>query len=170
MSNTTTSTADTAAENGGEESQQDQFLEDVHNFMKQRGYALFTFASLCILIFYISTPIPPAPSFGGHPFDLQALYKHVTDRGGLENVRYAHAQNKIPSLFIYFIYLLIFQVLKEKLWNSIVQLVELPPDCPNPAYTLRVLYLKYLYPTIKGTSNFYFKHKPNYTRKKLFIF
>eukprot|EP00026_Physarum_polycephalum_P007083 Phypoly_transcript_07137.p1 GENE.Phypoly_transcript_07137~~Phypoly_transcript_07137.p1 ORF type:complete len:538 (+),score=92.56 Phypoly_transcript_07137:80-1615(+) len=105
-SNTTTTSTDTTnTENGGgEEPQQDQFLKDLNNFMKQRG-----------------TPIPPAPSIGGHPFDLQALYKHVTDRGGLENV------------------------LKEKLWNSIVQLVELPTDCTNPAYTLRVLYLKYLY-------------------------
>ncbi len=93
----------------GEELQQDQFIKDLNSFMKQRGYAkaifINTFCStvihhtnhyklqihltvLCIIphVLVIRTPIPPAPSFGGRPFDLCALYKHVTDRGGLENV------------------------------------------------------------------------------------
>eukprot|EP01112_Ceratiomyxa_fruticulosa_P014137 TRINITY_DN4028_c0_g2_i1.p1 TRINITY_DN4028_c0_g2~~TRINITY_DN4028_c0_g2_i1.p1 ORF type:complete len:526 (-),score=113.87 TRINITY_DN4028_c0_g2_i1:182-1759(-) len=83
------------------------------------------------------TAITQLPKIGKKELDVYLLYKEVTQHGGLE------------------------KVIAGKLWKPIVAQFQFPSNVTNPAYTLRVNYLRYLYPYERKffsglEDNFYF--------------
>lgn len=70
----------------------------------------------------ISTPITRIPHLGHKEICLYTLYTEVTKRGGLQ------------------------EVIDKRYWKEISNVFEFPATCTNAGFTLRVQYLRFLYP------------------------
>eukprot|EP01080_Neovahlkampfia_damariscottae_P004894 gene4894-8488_t len=79
------------------------FLTELANFLKTRNKS-----------------ISRIPTLGHKELDLQALYKEVLSRGGVE------------------------EVIRNKQWHNVVKALQLPSTCTNAAFALRTHYIKYL--------------------------
>eukprot|EP00276_Gloeochaete_wittrockiana_P004766 CAMPEP_0184664394 /NCGR_PEP_ID=MMETSP0308-20130426/52644_1 /TAXON_ID=38269 /ORGANISM="Gloeochaete witrockiana, Strain SAG 46.84" /LENGTH=792 /DNA_ID=CAMNT_0027107773 /DNA_START=125 /DNA_END=2503 /DNA_ORIENTATION=- len=97
-----------------EEHDRKQFLEDLQALLWQRG-----------------TPLTRIPSVGHQQLDLYLLYRHVINRGGID------------------------EVVKSKLWKEIVGEFQLPASCTSASFSLRVHYQRFLEAFERA------KYKPN---------
>jgi len=68
------------------------------------------------------TPVSRIPQLGHKELDFHLLYKAVIARGGVE------------------------QVIRNRQWKEISTMFNFPSTCTNAGYTLRVTYLKFLFP------------------------
>ncbi|XP_044876249.1 AT-rich interactive domain-containing protein 3C isoform X2 [Mauremys mutica] len=82
-----------------------EFLDDLFGFMQKRG-----------------TPVNRIPIMAKQVLDLYALYRLVTEKGGLV------------------------EVINKKIWREITKGLNLPTSITSAAFTLRTQYMKYLYP------------------------
>lgn len=75
-----------------------------------------------MIFIIISITTTKVPRLGHKDVDLQLLFHEVTKRGGVA------------------------EVIQKKCWKDVASVFNFPPTCTNAGYTLRINYMKLLYP------------------------